>query len=338
MGAQFDEETEGAKPAVPAGSDAAELRARSVELVQRLASKAATPSDIAAANAFRATSPAHEAAFSKASRLWLQFGPAAENLRRRGVVGDGLAKSPRAVSRRLIIGGGLAAASVGAVAVVSPPFHMWPTLAELAADHRTETGEQRLLALADDVSVRMNARTSIRSRDTETDTNRFEIVSGQASFATWKDMERPLVLLAGDGSASVRRGRVDIRCFDGQVRITCVEGQVTVRRGDEVATIGSAEQIAYNATDWRKVEAVDIGLVTAWEQGVLIFRTTPLSEVVEEINRFRSGRVVVLNGDLARKTVSGRFRIDNIEDIFLRLDQALGIKSLVLPGGVVLLT
>ena len=242
------------------------------------------------------------------------------------------------MARRAFIGGGLAAASLGAAAVMKPPLQLWPSFAELAADYRTDMGEQRLLALHEDVSMRMNARTSIRMRESEAGADRLEIVTGQASFATSTASQRPLMVLAADGVATSSRGRFDVRYFEGKVRVTCIEGETTVRRGSNMATIKAAEQIVYDEHKWQQIGAVDVGVVTAWEQGVLIFRMTPLSEVVEEINRYRSGRVVVFNSELARKTVSGRFRTEHIDEIFLRLDQALGVKSRILPGGVVLLT
>ncbi len=314
----------------------AALQARAVELVQLLASGHATPADVAAANAFRAESPAHDAAFVAASRLWRQFAPAASQLRDRGMA-PALPRKTSPLARRAFIGGGLAAASLAAAALVRPPLQLWPSFAELAADYRTDVGEQRLLAIHDDVAMRMNARTSVRMRDTDGGSDRLELISGQASFATTA-AERALTVLAGDGRATVKRGRFDLRCVDGEVRVTGIDGEVTVQRGGDTATIGAAGQVVYTSKTWGQTAAVDVGLVTAWEQGVLIFRMTPLAEVVEEINRYRFGRVVVLDGDLARKTVSGRFRIDHIDDIFLRLDQALGVKSRILPGGIVLLT
>jgi transmembrane sensor len=313
------------------------LHAQAVELVQLLVSANVTPADVAMAKTFRAKSPDHDAAFAAASRLWNQFGPAAGNLRDRGMA-PVLSRTVSPMARRAFVGGGLAAASLAVAAMAKPPLQLWPSFAEFVSDYRTEVGELRLLALNDDISMRMNTRTSVRKREADAVVDRLEIISGQASFATSAASQRAIAVFAADGVATSKNGRFDVRCFEGEVRVTCIEGETSVRRGTDAATIRSAEQVVYSEDKWQQIGAVDVGLVTAWEQGVLIFRMTPLSEVVKEINRYRSGRVVVLNSDLARKTVSGRFHTDHIGDIFLRLDQALGIKSRMLPGGVVLLS
>ena len=42
-----------------------------------------------------------------------------------------------------------------------------------------------------------------------------------------------------------------------------------------------------------------------WREGVLVFRDMPLSEAVAEINRYRPGRIMVLDDALAARRVSG---------------------------------
>src|SRR6201999_4361013 len=105
----------------------------------------------------RRKSKAHEASFIAARRLWDDVGPAGTNLRRRGEALPRVgalqeAPSRRAVNRRWLVGGGaLAAASVATLAIVDPPLGLWPSWRELAADYRTRTGEQRDVALRNDL-------------------------------------------------------------------------------------------------------------------------------------------------------------------------------------------
>ena len=41
------------------------------------------------------------------------------------------------------------------------------------------------------------------------------------------------------------------------------------------------------------VIGVDTVVVTAWRDGVLVFRNTPLVRVIEEVNRYRPGRIIL---------------------------------------------
>src|SRR5262249_37314587 len=141
------------------------LKREAVDWVHSLASGKATVADAEALKRWRARSPAHEAAYADACRLWQAFGPAARNLRGRGEISPGLAHlHPRGrnAARRGVLGTGFAVASAAAAyAVIDPPLRLWPSFAELTADYRTATGEQRQLALPGDASVRLNTQTSI---------------------------------------------------------------------------------------------------------------------------------------------------------------------------------
>jgi transmembrane sensor len=83
---------------------------------------------------------------------------------------------------------------------------------------------------------------------------------------------------------------------------------------------------------------VDPAVVSAWQQGVLVFRSDPLSRVIDEVNRYRSGRIVLVNEELGRRQVFASFRIDRIEDVVPRLQAVFGMRVRSLPGGIVLLS
>jgi transmembrane sensor len=317
------------------------LMREAVDWIHRLAAGTATVADGEAFKRWRRQSPAHAAAYAEASCLWQEFGPAARNLRLRGEIPPGLARVPprsEVPTRRLILGGGLAAAAAACgCAVIKPPLDLWPSFAELAADYRTATGEQRKIALPGDVSVRLNTQTSIALRAADGSADRVELIAGEASFST-AESKRPLTVLAADGRAVASNAWFDVRRAGTAVCVTCTDGHVEVEYRTDATTIGPGQQARYDENGLGHVATIDSELVTAWQEGVLIFRLTPLSEVVEEVNRYRRGKVILLNAALGRKPVSGRFRIDHMDEILVRLDQAFGAKSRSLPGGIVLLS
>jgi transmembrane sensor len=319
-----------------------DLRSEAVDWVHRLSSGRATIADAEALKRWQAESPAHQAAFADASSLWKEFGPAARNLRQRGEISPELAhRYPlrQAVNRRAVLGGGLAAASVAAAyAVLHPPLDLWPSFVELRADYRTATGERRQFALPSDVSVHMNTQTSIALRSSEDDADQLELIAGEASFISMQHAQRALIVFAADGRMTTDRAHFDVRRTGSAVCVTCMDGAVSVTQQADVRVISAGQQIRYDRNGLGSVVPADFELVTAWQQGVLIFRQTPLSEVIEEINRYRPGRVMLLDPQLARKAVSGRFRTEHMDEILVRLDQAFGIKSRSLPGGIVLLS
>jgi len=79
------------------------------------------------------------------------------------------------------------------------------------------------------------------------------------------------------------------------------------------------------------VEPADLHLATAWQRGKLIFEATPLAMVIDEINRYWPGRVVLLSHILAHHPVSGVFDLD-------RWDSAVTTIAQTLPATAVRLT
>ncbi len=68
------------------------------------------------------------------------------------------------------------------------------------------------------------------------------------------------------------------------------------------------------------------------------FTTRPLAEVIEEINRYRPGRIVITNSDLARRVVNGTFRRDQLDTFIAQVQQLFGAKVTTLPAGLTLLS
>lgn len=317
------------------------LQREAAAWVRRLTSGKATAADADAVKRWCEQSAAHAEAYADAAHFWKAAGPAARGLRSRGDISAGLAprsSRPAMANRRAFLGGGLAAACAAAYAAINPPLGLWPSFTELAADYRTAKGEQRQLALESKVSVNLNTQTSIALRASSGKADRIELVSGEASFATAPQAQRVLEVVAADGRTFANAARFDIRREGAEVCVSCLEGGARVEWQAEAAMLKAGQQVRYNGNGIGPVLAFDKETVAAWKQGVLIFRLTPLSEVVEEINRYRPGRVMVLDAALAQKPVSGRFHIKHMDEILLRLQQAFGVESQALPGGVVLLS
>jgi transmembrane sensor len=321
-----------------------QLEREAVAWVQQLISGHATPDDAEALNRWRDESAAHAAAFAEASRAWNDVGPAGFSLRQRGgETANGLAHwRRRTMSRRAVLGGGFATAAAAAYVAVYPPLGLWPSLSELNADYRTATGEQRSVTFAGDVSIRMNTQTSIAVRPAKGGGDRIELIAGEASFATPPEARRSLTVLAATGRAVTSGARFDVRHVSDQlgtsVCVTCYEGKVRIEHRVEAATLGPGQQLRYDAKGMGRLIEVDPEVASDWQRGIVVFRLTPLAEVVEEINRYRPGRIVLMNTALAQKQVNGRFRIDQMDEILARLEQAFNAKIQTLPGGIVLLS
>jgi transmembrane sensor len=321
----------------PRTSESDPLLDEALDWVVRLKAGAPTRADVDALQRWRAQSPAHEEAFRKAARLLRTASVAAQEL------ADEQAASPAAarqqpshlLTRRVMLGGAIAAA--GGYVMIHPPLGMWPSIEELSADYRTGKGEHRKVMVAPDVSIELNTQTSVALRPTPNET-RVELISGEASVAARRSSSTPLVMLASDGRISALQADFNARCLDGVVSVTCIDGVVTVERDGRTVQLRKAEQVTYSSAGLQPSLPVDATQVTAWRAGLLIFRDRPLANVVDEVNRYRSGKIIITNAELKARLVNGTFQVDKLDNFVAQVEQLFGARITSLPGGVVLLS
>lgn len=281
-----------------------------------LTSGRATVADAKALQTWRAQSPEHAQAFEQAKALWQQLPTALEQV-----------SQPRSFGRRAFLGGAIAASA----AVVMVSTGVPGGLSGLTADYRTEVGEQRQVLLSDGVSLELNTQTRI-SRIGQG----IELLEGEVEVVA--RLAQPLKVQAGAGWVSAAQARFNVRNTDRMVCVTCIEGSLSVDVGGNSVSLGSGRQLTYGANGVSAVTAVDTQAVVAWREQVLVFNNATLSTVVDEINRYRPGMLVLLNKQLGQRRVQARFNLQQLAGVALLIRDAYGAKCTELPGGVVLLS
>lgn len=329
---------------VQSTADFAELQREAQQWVTRLTSGEATTADAEALHHWRQKSRAHRRALAEANLLWDKLHSAAVEAEHRQQVP--VAKVPqrrvlaRPVGRRAFLGGAAAAASAAAAyAVIQPPLQLWPSLAEITADYRTGTGQQRQLSFGGNVSVQLNTRTSIAvlsPPEAAGAVERIELISGEAAVAAGS--ARPFEVIAARGRTTATNARFNVRNVDGAVCVTCLQGQVEIEHRNRITTVSAAQQVTYTADTVAPVSEVDPEQVTAWERGLLIFRDAPLERVIDEVNRYRPGRIILANAELGRRSVLATFHLDRLDEVVPRLQIVFGLRVRKLPGGLVLMS
>ena len=74
-----------------------------------------------------------------------------------------------------------------------------------------------------------------------------------------------------------------------------------------------------------------------WRAGVVSFHDLPLEQAIDEINRYRPARVVLMNGDLARRRLSARYEVQDLDWAIAQIQQLYGaqvrrVGDLVFPA------
>ncbi len=243
------------------------------------------------------------------------------------------------MSRRAVFGGTAAVAvSAAFYMALRPPLHVWPSLAELTASYRTGTGDQRHLLLADHVSLIMNTQTTISIQPGSTEYDRIELLSGEASVAMSAHTPKSFIVTAAGGQTIASDAVFNVQHFDTSVCVTCLSGNVQVQADGQTVAVRPQQQVSYNHLGLQIPAVADLNAVTAWQRGLLVFSNTPLSEVIAEINRYRPGKIFLMNDDLGHRPVFATFRIDHIQSVVSEIQQTFNAKVTALPDGIVFLS
>ncbi len=240
------------------------------------------------------------------------------------------------MSRRAVVGGALAAAAAG-IMVVRPPLDLWPSLLELRADFRTGVGEQREVAVVDGVAVQMNTRTSI-SLGSGGAPGTVELIAGEASFKVADRRAETFSVIAAGGRTTSTEAQFDVRVDGASVWVTCLANEAHVEHRTQRLVLKSRQRVSYGDSGFGDVVAIDPSIAAAWQQGLIICNMMPLADLIQELNRYRFGRIVLLNAEFGRSPVNGRFRIDRPDEALVQIERAFGIHARTLPGGLVLLS
>lgn len=305
-----------------------------------LTSGEATAGDLQALKRWRAQNPVNDAAFVRAGKLWRCVGPAVETVARQGAPATPAERSwPRRirVARRAVLGGALAAGA--AYVLVRPPLRLWPSLAELTSDYCTGIGQQRRITTAGGVTLELNTDTSVDIDRTADPAERIELIAGEVTITTAANGSASgVAVVAADGRVTATDATFNVRYSGGVVCITCVAGTVQVARRAQSVTAQPRQQVSYTNRGLGEAVTVDPAGVTAWRQGVLAFHDVPLDEVIEEVNRYRRGRILVMDAGLGRRRVTARFKLDRLQDAVTLVREVFGARVTSLPGGILLLT
>lgn len=212
----------------------------------------------------------------------------------------------------------LAAAWLLAVNLVLPKqSHL---LEDYLSDYHTKTGEQRNIQLADGSQILLNTNSAV-SVDYQNSSRNITLHHGQARFTVAKDSQRPFEV--NSGSLTVRAlgtvfdvyhqetGEIDVTVQEHAVAasiqnegLTSIDGQPTHVKVQE------GQRLRYGGYgNLNQPEPIDGVQTAAWQQRRLFINDRPLAELVEELDRYRVGRIFLSDSKLKNLRVTGMFSL-----------------------------
>jgi transmembrane sensor len=245
----------------------------------------------------------------------------------RGRVAPAKRKAPRVLAACLAL-------IVGLIAYVQGPV----LLDRWTADHVTVAGERATLTLADGTHVDLDSDTALKT-DITAGERRVTVLRGEAFFQIAPDA-RPFVVTTRDGEARDIGTAFSITRRDGRSIATVETGIVDVKATSgpgATVRLMAGDSVDYGRGSVSPLRKADLDQDLAWRRGQIIFRQERLSDVVTKLNRYRSGRIVIVNPWVSGELVSGTFDIDRPEAPVDALETVLGVKATYLTPYLVVL-
>lgn len=237
----------------------------------------------------------------------------------------------------------LAANAAALALLVGAGWISAPTLLlQMQADYLTAKGEIRRVALPDGSHAELDSGSAIRV-DYDDGERRIRLLAGSAWFDVapmGASESRPFVVeSAGGRTRALGTKFVVDRESPGQAWVGVMEHSVAVTlqspplRGLAETVLQEGQSVRYDQQGGVvSLGHQDLQRATSWRRGVLVFDRQPLSQVIEQLNRYRSGRVLLADSALARREVSGVFRLDMLDAGLQTLASELHLRRLDLPG------
>jgi transmembrane sensor len=206
------------------------------------------------------------------------------------------------------------------------------------SDYYTAPGKQLTVVLDDGSRLTLNTDTALAVELSDNQRN-IELLRGEAYFQVSPDKNRPFIVSNGVAKARAVGTAFSVKKTDDDMQVIVSEGTVEVSAGkaDAPVLVHINQQVDYQQGHVGVVMSSDVLETLAWQRGQLIFKRQPLSRVIQEVNRYRSGQIMLLNPKLKERIVSGVFDIADPNAVVDGIKTTLKVSSVNLPNQLVLL-
>lgn len=260
-----------------------------------------------------AADPAHAAAYDRASALWDRFDivkPEYDRLRQSGRIG-----------RRGVLIGGLAllAAAPALYALTRPGAF---------ADYTTGVAERLAFTLPDGSMVELGSYSAL-SLDFTPRRRRLLLHRGQAFFRVAPVPNRPFTVEAETGAIQALGTEFDVKLAADRVVVTVIEHAVEVQAARSAPVVLEAGwQISYGGDGIAPPQRVDLAVTQAWRQDRIIVEDVPLRQVLRELERYRRGRILLMDGAIADIPVTAVFDTRHTDNALHIISETLPVQVL----------
>lgn len=188
------------------------------------------------------------------------------------------------------------------------------------ADLRTGTGEWHRYTLQDGSTVALDSGSAINLRF-EQGRRVVELVQGGILVTVARDASRPFVVQTPQGDMRALGTRFTVERSEGSTTLSMLESKVAVLAAAQRAAgaaqasvVQAGERVRITGNAVGAVERIDpAGIDYAWQHRKMAVEDRPLTEVLAQLDRYRSGHLTYDAAQLAGIRVSAVLPLDDTD-------------------------
>ncbi len=208
----------------------------------------------------------------------------------------------------------------------------------LLATYQTDVGERRSFTLADGSTVELGSYSAL-SVDFSDNRRNLVLHEGQAFFQVASDQSRPFVVRASGGTITALGTAFDVKLTDQAVTVSVVEHAVSVTFGQIYPVrLNEGWQMTYGGEEASLPQPADQQMVEAWRNDRVIFEDVPLSRVLNELERYRRGKIFITDTEIGHIPVTAIFDTRYAEAALTTIAETLPVRVLNGSGWITVVT
>lgn len=194
------------------------------------------------------------------------------------------------------------------------------------------------LTLPDGTQVMLNSRSTLLYPDQFTGETRSVYLIGEANFKVKPDKKHPFIVKANDYQVTALGTEFNVNAYpeSNELIATLLEGSVKVEFNNLISNVilKPNEQLIYNKqTKEHNLRLPEIGDVTAWQRGELVFSNMPLEDIFTSLERKFPYTFVYSIHSMNKNTYSFRFQQQaSLEEVMKIISQVVGDVNYVIKG------
>lgn len=196
----------------------------------------------------------------------------------------------------------------------------------------TAYGVRTKITLSDGSEVWLNSESTLSYPERFTEDKRQVTLSGEAFFKVKSDKDHRFDVQTSDGitvSAYGTEFNVQAYAEEPDIKATLAEGHIQIDQINQPASqeLIPGEQAVYSRhTQQMQVRKVNLLVETAWKDGKLIFRRTPMEEIAKQLSRHFNVNIQLQGKEIFDYTYSATFTTETLAEILSLLEKTAPIR------------